>query len=85
MRGEKRAGRVGIWDTRHYARVGEWDTGGIGPHDLRVRPDGTLVVAVTPTYSGCPATGVINLDIERALREHVIDWVIADAGLVAAE
>jgi ring-1,2-phenylacetyl-CoA epoxidase subunit PaaD len=32
----------------------------------------TLVVAVTPTYSGCPATSVINLDIEQALREHGI-------------
>lgn len=30
----------------------------------------TLVVTVTPTYSGCPATSVINLDIERALRER---------------
>lgn len=28
----------------------------------------TLVVTVTPTYSGCPATGIINLDIEAALR-----------------
>lgn len=28
----------------------------------------TVVVTVTPTYSGCPATGVINLDIEAALR-----------------
>ena len=28
----------------------------------------TLVVTVTPTYSGCPATAVINLDIENALR-----------------
>ena len=27
----------------------------------------TLVVSVTPTYSGCPATSAINLDIERAL------------------
>lgn len=34
--------------------------------------DGTLVVTVTPTYSGCPATGVINLDIERHLRAHGI-------------
>ncbi|HQS09581.1 MAG: phenylacetate-CoA oxygenase subunit PaaJ [Rhizobiales bacterium 24-66-13] len=33
----------------------------------------TLVVTVTPTYSGCPATGVINLDIERALRDHGVD------------
>ena len=30
----------------------------------------TLVVTVTPTYSGCPATAIINLDIEKALRER---------------
>ena len=33
----------------------------------------TLVVTVTPTYSGCPATGIINLDIETALRAHGIE------------
>lgn len=33
----------------------------------------TLVVRVTPTYSGCPATSIINLDIETALRSHGID------------
>ena len=32
--------------------------------------DDTLVVRVTPTYSGCPATTVIHFDIERALRER---------------
>jgi ring-1,2-phenylacetyl-CoA epoxidase subunit PaaD len=32
----------------------------------------TLVVAVTPTYSGCPATSVIVLSIEAALRDHGI-------------
>jgi len=35
--------------------------------------DGTLVVTVTPTYSGCPATSIINLDIETALRGHGIE------------
>ena len=34
--------------------------------------DDTLEVTVTPTYSGCPATGVINFEIERHLREHGI-------------
>lgn len=34
--------------------------------------DDTLVVTVTPTYSGCPATSIINLDIERALRDRGI-------------
>jgi ring-1,2-phenylacetyl-CoA epoxidase subunit PaaD len=33
----------------------------------------TLVVTVTPTYSGCPATTVINLDIETALRAKGIE------------
>lgn len=35
--------------------------------------DDTLVVTVTPTYSGCPATSIINLDIEAALRARGID------------
>lgn len=36
-----------------------------------VRWDGdTVEVAVTPTYSGCPATSVISFDIETALRAH---------------
>ena len=31
-----------------------------------------LIVNVTPTYSGCPATSIINLDIETALRSKGI-------------
>lgn len=33
----------------------------------------TLQVAVTPTYSGCPATAIIALDIETALHGHGIE------------
>ena len=32
--------------------------------------DDTLVITVTPTYSGCPATSIINFDIEKALRDN---------------
>jgi ring-1,2-phenylacetyl-CoA epoxidase subunit PaaD len=35
--------------------------------------DDCLVVAVTPTYSGCPATVIINLDIESALRARGVE------------
>lgn len=35
----------------------------------------TLVVTVTPTYSGCPATAVINLDIENHLRGKGVDQI----------
>ena len=39
-----------------------------------VRWDGeTVEVAVTPTYSGCPATAVISLDIETALADRGLD------------
>lgn len=37
--------------------------------------DDTLVVTVTPTYSGCPATTIINLDIETALHERGVEKV----------
>lgn len=30
--------------------------------------DAGVVIKVTPTYSGCPATSIINLDIETKLR-----------------
>lgn len=32
----------------------------------------TLEVTLTPTYSGCPATTVIQIEVERALRDHGI-------------
>ena len=32
----------------------------------------TLEIAVTPTYSGCPATSVISMDIETAMRDNGI-------------
>lgn len=35
----------------------------------------TLEIAVTPTYSGCPATTVISLDIDTALRAKGIDAI----------
>ncbi|MFL5203406.1 MAG: 1,2-phenylacetyl-CoA epoxidase subunit PaaD [Microvirga sp.] len=40
--------------------------------DVQWRDD-ELVVAITPTYSGCPATSVIAFEIEAALRAKGID------------
>ena len=41
-------GVIGVYDAANgYRRLGEMDCGGIGPHDIRLMPDGeTLVVAV---------------------------------------
>ena len=45
--GETSQGMIGLWDVEAgYTRIGEVPTSGIGPHDLRLMPDGqTLVVA----------------------------------------
>lgn len=39
-------GRLGLWDaSQGYRRLAEISTFGIGPHDVRRLPDGTLVIA----------------------------------------
>ncbi len=38
----------------------------------------TLNVTITPTYSGCPATRVIERDIARALRTRGIERIVLD-------
>lgn len=35
--------------------------------DVRVSDDGTVLVDITPTYSGCPAMGVMRADLVLAL------------------
>lgn len=41
---ETSEGRVGLWDVATFARIGEWASGGIGPHDIKRMGD-TLIVA----------------------------------------
>ncbi|WP_431949097.1 1,2-phenylacetyl-CoA epoxidase subunit PaaD [Actinacidiphila sp. bgisy167] len=36
--------------------------------DVDVRPDGTVVAALTPTYSGCPAMAEMRADVAARLR-----------------
>lgn len=38
--------------------------------------DGMLTVSVAPTYSGCPATAVIEMSVERALRERGVSAAV---------
>jgi ring-1,2-phenylacetyl-CoA epoxidase subunit PaaD len=45
---------------------------------LRERPDGTIEVGVSPTYSGCPATRVIKADIVQALERDGYRAVTVD-------
>jgi ring-1,2-phenylacetyl-CoA epoxidase subunit PaaD len=43
--------------------------------DVRVEGDGTVVLEITPTYSGCPAMGVMRADLVHALHRAGFDDV----------
>jgi len=47
--------------------------------DVRTE-DGTVVVEITPTYSGCPALGVMRADLVHAL--HRAGWADVDVRTV---
>lgn len=40
---ETSEGRIGLWDARDWRRIGEWATGGIGPHDIKRLGEGLVV------------------------------------------
>ena len=57
-------GMIGLYDpAANYRRIGEFPSGGLDPHDLRLLPDGTLVVANGGILSD-PATPGVKLNID---------------------
>ena len=57
-------GQVGIWDVEAgYTRIGSFPTGGIGPHDLRLMPDGATLAVANGGIATDPADRTkLNLD-----------------------
>jgi ring-1,2-phenylacetyl-CoA epoxidase subunit PaaD len=52
--------------------------------DVRTEGDGTVVVEITPTYTGCPAMGVMRADLVHALHQAGFDSVDVRTVLVPA-
>ena len=50
--------------------------------DVRVDDDGAVVVEITPTYTGCPAMGVMRADLMHAL--HAAGFADVDVRTVLA-
>ena len=70
-----RRGMIGVYDAGNaYARSRDFPTGGIGPHDLRLLPDGaTLVVAnggLDQRYDGMTRAELGDIDSDLAY----LDW-----------
>jgi hypothetical protein len=57
-------GVIGLWDVpAGYARVGEWDSGGIGPHDIKRLPGRDTLVVANGGIDTHPDSGRSKLNI----------------------
>ena len=60
----KARGVVGVWSVRRgYTRVGEFWSGGTGPHDIKLMPDGETLVVANGGIETHPETGRTKLNI----------------------
>ncbi len=66
QRADDSAGIMGIWETAGFTRTGEVLTHGIGPHDLKRLPDGSLIVANGGIATDPTDRTKLNLDTMRA-------------------
>lgn len=61
---EAGVGMIGIWDARRgYARIGEFASGGVGPHDVKLMPDGQTLVIANGGIETHPDAGRTKLNI----------------------
>ena len=57
-------GVIGLWGvTQGYRRIGEFASGGVGPHDLRLLPDGAGLAVANGGIETHPDTGRAKLNI----------------------
>ena len=57
-------GRIGVWDVANgYVRIAEWDSGGIGPHDIKRLPGTEWLVVANGGIDTHPDTGRTKLNI----------------------
>ncbi len=56
-------GVIGVWDANDYSRLGEFNSGGVGPHDMRLMPDGKTLVIANGGIETHPDTGRTKLNL----------------------
>lgn len=60
------AGVIGIYDPHEgYRRIGEFPSGGLDPHQLRLMPDGKTLVVANGGILTHPDTGRVKLNVEE--------------------
>jgi len=57
-------GVVGVWDARmSYARLGEFSSGGVGPHDIKLMPGGRSLAVANGGIETHPDSGRAKLNL----------------------
>jgi hypothetical protein len=57
-------GRISVWDVAAgYTRIDEWDSGGIGPHDIKRLPNSDMLVVANGGIDTHPESGRTKLNI----------------------
>ena len=85
---ESGQGRIGVWDTRRgYRRIDEWDSGGIGPHDIKRLPDTETLVVANGGIDTHPDTGRTKLNIPTMQPNlaYVADGAVIAVATLCAE
>lgn len=61
---ESGEGMVGVWDARAgFKRLGQYSSGGIGPHEIRLLPDGTTLLIANGGIRTHPESGRQKLNL----------------------
>ncbi len=61
-------GVIGVYDTQSaYKRIGEFDSGGIGPHEVKLHPDGRSVFVANGGILTHPKTGRAKLNLDSMM------------------
>ncbi|MCL3883156.1 DUF1513 domain-containing protein [Marivita sp. GX14005] len=74
-------GRIGIWDAeKGYRRIGEWASGGIGPHEIRRLPGSDVLVVANGGIDTHPDSGRAKLNIPtmRPNLSYISDGAIVE-------
>jgi hypothetical protein len=85
---EAGAGRVGVWDvTRNYARITDFRSGGIGPHDIKRLPQTDVLVVANGGIDTHPDTGRTKLNIPSMTPNisYILDGSVVETCTLAPE
>lgn len=81
-------GRVGVWDVlAGYKRVTEFDSGGIGPHDIKRMPNSEMLVIANGGIDTHPDTGRTKLNIAtmQSTLSYIKDGTVVETAILNVE